>query len=101
MTAAKLRNENQKTVIKTDDLNVDQPKETNREYAVPGQIKRDTAAVAGGKQVEYKLSKKMLRKRSKKGSKGQIKSERLYEIINFPKKIRANFWKIDDFINSF
>ena len=60
MTAAKLRNENQKTVIKTDDLNVDQPKETNREYAVPGQIKRDTAAVAGGKQVESKLSKKML-----------------------------------------
>ena len=64
MTAAKLRNENQKTVIKTDDLNVDQPKETNREYAVPGQIKRDTAAVAGGKQVQSKLSKKMLRKRS-------------------------------------
>ena len=45
-------------MIKTDDLNVDQPKETNREYAVPGQIKRDTAAVAGGKQVKFKLSKK-------------------------------------------
>ena len=54
----KLRNENQKTVIKTDDLDVNQPKETNREYAVPGQIKRDTAAIAGGKQVQYKLSKK-------------------------------------------
>ena len=37
--------------MKTDDLNVDQPKETQREYAIPGQIKRDTAAVAGGKQV--------------------------------------------------
>ena len=57
----KLRNENQKTVIKTDDLDVNQPKETNREYAVPGQIKRDTAAIAGGKQVQYKLSKKMFR----------------------------------------
>ena len=38
--------------IKTDDLNVDQPKETLREHAIPGQIKRDTAAnIAGGKQV--------------------------------------------------
>ena len=55
MTSAKLRNENQKTVIKTDDLNVNQPKETNREYAVPGQIKRDTAAIAGGKQVQYSI----------------------------------------------
>ena len=43
-------------MIKTDDLDVNQPKETNREYAVPGQIKRDTAAIAGGKQVQYKLS---------------------------------------------
>ena len=47
-------------MIKTDDLDVNQPKETNREYAVPGQIKRDTAAIAGGKQVQYKLSKKCL-----------------------------------------
>ena len=69
-------------MIKTDDLNVDQPKETNREYAVPGQIKRDTAAVAGGKQVKYKLSKKMLRKRSKKGSK------RVLEILD-PKKVSS------------
>ena len=38
--------------IKTDDLDVDQPKETQREHAVPGQIKRDTTAnIAGGKQV--------------------------------------------------
>ena len=38
--------------IKTDDLNVNQPKETQREHAVPGQIKRDTTAnIAGGKQV--------------------------------------------------
>ena len=38
--------------IKTDDLNVDQPKETLRDHAIPGQIKRDTAAnIAGGKQV--------------------------------------------------
>ena len=38
--------------IKTDDLNLDQPKETLREHAIPGQIKRDTAAnIAGGKQV--------------------------------------------------
>ena len=39
--------------IKTDDLDVDQPKETQREHAVPGQIKRDTTAnIAGGKQVK-------------------------------------------------
>lgn len=37
--------------VKTDDLNVDQPKETQRDHAIPGQIKRDTNAVAGGKQV--------------------------------------------------
>ena len=37
--------------VKTDDLDVDQPKDKQREYAIPGQIKRDTAAVAGGKQV--------------------------------------------------
>ena len=55
-------------MIKTDDLNVDQPKETNREYAVPGQIKRDTAAVAGGKQVEYIqiVQKKFLEKGQKR-----------------------------------
>ena len=37
--------------VKTDDLNVDEPKDKHRDHAIPGQIKRDTAAVAGGKQV--------------------------------------------------
>ena len=38
--------------VKTDDLHVDQPKDTQRDHAIPGQIKRDTAAnIAGGKQV--------------------------------------------------
>ena len=38
--------------VKTDDLDVNQPKDRQREHAIPGQIKRDTAAnIAGGKQV--------------------------------------------------
>ena len=39
--------------VKTDDLNVEEnAKETQRDHAIPGQIKRDTAAnIAGGKQV--------------------------------------------------
>ncbi len=41
--------------VKTDDLNVDEPKETQREHAIPGQIKRDTNAVAGGKQVRNQI----------------------------------------------
>lgn len=39
--------------VKTDDLNVDEQKDTQREHAIPGQIKRDTAAVAGGKQASH------------------------------------------------
>lgn len=38
--------------IKTEDIDVEQNKETQREHAIPGTIKRDTAAnIAGGKQV--------------------------------------------------
>ena len=44
---------NKLKTVKTDDLNVDQPKDTQRDHAIPGQIKRDTVAnIAGGKQVE-------------------------------------------------
>ena len=43
---------NKLKTVKTDDLNVDQPKDTQRDHAIPGQIKRDTVAnIAGGKQV--------------------------------------------------
>ncbi len=40
--------------IKTEDLDVEQAKETQREHAIPGQIKRD-APIAGGKQVIHNL----------------------------------------------
>jgi hypothetical protein len=38
--------------VKTEDLDVEKEVTTKREYAIPGEIKRDTAAnIAGGKQV--------------------------------------------------
>ena len=44
--------------VKTDDLDVNQPKDRQREHAIPGQIKRDTAAnIAGGKQVRNAFKK--------------------------------------------
>lgn len=44
--------DNKLKTVKTDDLDVNQPKDRQREHAIPGQIKRDTAAnIAGGKQV--------------------------------------------------
>ena len=55
MTASKKSDyPNLKKTVNTDNLNVNEPKETQREHAIPGQIKRDTAAVAGGKQVGYR-----------------------------------------------
>ena len=38
--------------VKTEDLDVDREMTNKREHAIPGEIKRDTAAnIAGGKQV--------------------------------------------------
>jgi len=40
--------------VKTEDLDVDREMSTKREHAIPGEIKRDTAAnIAGGKQVNH------------------------------------------------
>jgi hypothetical protein len=38
--------------VKTEDLDVEGEKETKRDHAIPGEIKRDTVA-AGGKQVSF------------------------------------------------
>lgn len=47
--------DNKLKTVKTDDLDVNQPKDRQREHAIPGQIKRDTAAnIAGGKQVHLR-----------------------------------------------
>ena len=47
--------------VKTDDLNVNEPKDKSRDHAIPGQIKRDTAAVAGGKQVSKTNKKNIIK----------------------------------------